>query len=215
MTGLWPKAVAWPRRWVWLSVNMIKLNFIPEQQRQQNGGIFTEDIAGVPAEIILGGIVALAGFLVAVHMVLAGVAVYRMAAYKMLEARWNGMSGDQKAYNEVSNQIKIIQGKLGGVRAITSAQGLHWALFLNELSDSIPKGVWLREIVFDRKDLAIYGSSVSRMKNEMVEAGNFVTALKEKRSIKDAFVGVDVDSIQRRENIAVQVADFSLKARRK
>ena len=194
---------------------MIKLNFIPEQQRQQSSGIFTEDIAGVPAEIILGGVVALVALLVAVHMVLAGAAVYRMAAYKMLEARWNGMSVDQKAYNEVSNEIKDIQSKLGGVRAITSAQSLHWAQFLNELSDSIPKGVWLRELMFDKKELTIYGSSVSKMKKEMVEAGNFVAALKEKRSIKDSFAGVDVDSIQRRENIAVPIADFSLKAKRK
>ena len=158
---------------------------------------------------------ALVGLLVAVHMVLAGAAVYRMAAYKMLEARWNGMSVDQKAYNEVSNEIKDIQSKLGGVRAITSAQSLHWAQFLNELSDSITKGVWLRELMFDKKELTIYGSSVSKMKKEMVEAGNFVAALKEKRSIKDSFAGVDVDSIQRRENIAVPIADFSLKAKRK
>ncbi len=194
---------------------MIKLNFIPEQRGREGSGLFTEDIGGVPAEIIVGGLVALAGFLVAVHMVLAGVAVYRMASYKILEARWHGMSVDQKAYDGVSNEIKAIQAKLGGVRPITSAQSLHWAQFLNDLSDSIPKGVWLRELLFEKKDLTIYGSSVSKMKNEMVEAGDFVAALKMKDSVRDSFTSVDVDSIQRRDNIAVPIADFSLKAKRK
>ncbi len=194
---------------------MIKLNFIPEQQRCQGGGLIAEDIGGVRTEIIVGGIAALLGFLVVVHLLLAAGAVYRMASYKILEARWNAMSGDQKAYNEVSNEIKSIQGKMAVVRPITSAQSLHWARFLNELSDSVPKGVWLRELVFEKKDLTIHGSSVSKMRNEMVEAGNFVAALKEKQSIRDSFTGVDVDSIQRRESVAVSIADFSLKAKRK
>jgi Tfp pilus assembly protein PilN len=104
---------------------------------------------------------------------------------------------------------------MNAVRPITSLQQIRWARLLNEISDSIPKGVWLREILFEKGTIAIYGSSVSKMQTEMVEAGNFVAALKEKASIKEGFSGVNIDSIQSRENSPVAVADFTLKAKSK
>lgn len=194
---------------------MIRLNFIPAQARTQRTNLVGEDFGGVPGEIILGGIVALAGFLVLVHVALAGVAVYKLARHKILEVRWGSLGADRQAYDEVTRELSGLQLKMNTLRPITSAQGLDWARLLNELSDSVPKGVWLREVVYDKSSFTIYGSSVSKVKNEMVEAGNFVAAIKEQPSIRENFAGVDVDSIQRRENTSVSIADFSLKVRRK
>jgi Tfp pilus assembly protein PilN len=104
---------------------------------------------------------------------------------------------------------------MNSLRPITVIPQFHWARLLNDISDSVPKGVWLREIIFEKGSMSIYGSSVSKMKTEMVETGNFVASLKEKFSIQESFAGVDVDSIQRRENTAVSIADFNLKAKGK
>jgi Tfp pilus assembly protein PilN len=194
---------------------MIKLNFIPEQQRRQSVGIVGEEFGGVPGEVIVGVLTAVAAFFIFMHITFAGVAVYKLTAHKILEARWNSMAADKKVCTEVADELKGIQAKMNAVRPITSVQQIRWAKFLNELSDSIPKGVWLREILFEKGTMAIYGSSVSKMQTEMVEAGNFVAALKERSSIKEAFGGVDIDSIQSRENSPVAVADFTLKAKRK
>ena len=194
---------------------MIKLNFIPEQQRRQSAGIVGEDFGGVPGEVIVGVLAALAAFFILLHMALAGVAVYKLASHKLLESRWNSMAADKKICDQVADELKVIQARMNSLRPITTVPQVHWAMLLNELSDSVPKGVWLREVLFEGGAMTIYGSSVSKMKTEMVETGNFVAALKEKASIKNNFTGVDVDSIQRRENTAVSIADFTLKARRK
>ena len=194
---------------------MIKLNFIPEQQRKPRTGIVGEDFGGVPGEVIVGSFVALAALLIFAHTAMAGIAVYKLTSYKIFEVRWNGMAADKKACDGVADELKDLQTKMNSLRPITSVQQFHWARLLNELSDSVPKGVWLREVLFEKGSMTIYGSSVSKMKNEMVETGNFVAALKEKPSIKDSFMGVDVDSIQRRENTAVSIADFTLKAKGK
>ncbi len=194
---------------------MIKLNFIPEQQRKARAGIVGEDFGGISGEVIVGIFVAIAGFLILVHTSLAGVAVYKLTSYKILEVRWNGLGADKKACDGVADELKTLQARMNSVRPISSAQQFHWARLLNEISDSVPKGVWLREIFFEKGSMAVYGSTVSKMKTEMVETGNFVAALKEKPGIKDSFGGVDVDSIQRRENTSVSIADFTLKAKRK
>jgi len=194
---------------------MIKLNFIPEQQRRQRTGIVGEDFGGVPGEIIVGVLVALVAFFILVHLALAGSAVYKLASHKILEVRWSSMAADKKECDQVADELKALQARMNSLRPITSVPQLHWAMLLNEISDSVPKGVWLREILFENGSMAIYGSSVSKMKTEMVETGNFVAALKEKSSIKDSFSSVDVDSIQRRENTTVSIADFTLKAKRK
>lgn len=194
---------------------MIKLNFIPEQQRQQGAGIVGEDFGGVPGEVIVGIFAAVAALLIFMHIALAGVMVYRLTAHKILETRWNSMATDKKFCDSIADELKIIQTRMNSLRPITSVPDLHWARLLNEISDSVPKGVWLRELLFEKGSLFIYGSSVSKMQTEMVDTGNFVAALKEKPGIKSSFAGVDVDSIQRRENTAVSIADFTLKAKRK
>jgi Tfp pilus assembly protein PilN len=194
---------------------MIKLNFIPEQQRQQSTGIVGEDFGGLPGEVLVGIFVALAAALLFVHAALGGITVYKLTAHKLLEVRWNSMAADKKACDAVADELKVLQTRLNSLRPIISTEQSQWARLLNELSDSVPKGVWLRELLFEKGSMSIYGSSVSKMQTEMVETGNFVAALKEKPSIKDSFMGVDVDSIQRRENTSVSIADFTLKAKRK
>ena len=194
---------------------MIRLNFIPEHLRKRGGGFVEEGVGGVPSEIIVGGVVALFGLIVLLHVLLAGGALFKMAGYKILEARWNSMGADKKAYDEVVDELAKLQAKMNSLRPIASVRQVPWARLLNDVSDSVPKGVWLREVLFENGLLTLYGSSVSKMQNEMVEAGNFVAELKGKSSIKEYFIGMDIDSIQRRENVAVSVADFSLKARHK
>jgi hypothetical protein len=194
---------------------MIKLNFIPEYARKRGGGFLEEGVGGVAAESILGGVIAFFGLIVLGHVLLAGMTLYKMANYKMIEARWSAMGADKKAYDEITGELGKLQAKMNSLRPITSAGQVPWARLLNDVSDSVPKGVWLREILFENGTLAVYGSSVSKMSNEMVEAGNFVAALKKTYTIKEHFLGMDIDSIQRRQNMAVAVADFSLKAKYK
>ena len=98
---------------------MIKLNFIPEQQRKQRAGIVGEDFGGIPGEVIIGIFVALVGILIFAHTALAGVAVYKLTSYKILEVRWNGMAGDKKACDGVADELKVLQARMNSLRPIT------------------------------------------------------------------------------------------------
>jgi hypothetical protein len=61
----------------------------------------------------------------------------------------------------------------------------------------------------------IKGSAVSKANDEVILAGNFVSALKEQPVVKEQFTGLQVESIERRENAAFSIVDFLLKAKLK
>jgi Tfp pilus assembly protein PilN len=192
---------------------MIRFNFIPEQLRKERGGILSHGLGGVPSEVLVGILVMVFGLLFLIHLSLVGVFLFEVGGHQVLQMRWNAMAADKKIFDDISNESKTIQNRLNSLKPITSQAGFGWSRLLNDISDSVPKGIWLRQIEFSKGLLTVSGSSVSKMENEMVAVGNFVAALKAKSGIRDYFIGIDVDSIQRREGVALSIADFRLKAK--
>ena len=192
---------------------MIKVNFIPQEARKDRGNIWVDGFGPLPREAILGVLVAGAAVVISLHLALAGLALVKAAQHTMLLARWGTMGAQKKVMDDITSEIKILQTKMNTVRVITSAQGIVWAKLMNEVSDCVPKGVWIRMVRFEKGVLTIDGSAVSKVKNEMIVVNNFVAALKEQPALKKSFAGIDVASIERREGTALSIADFSLKAK--
>lgn len=194
---------------------MIKYNFMPEQFRKERGNFLSQGVGGVSSEIFIGILLLVFAFFFLLHVSLVGVFLFQVGGHQMLQMKWNAMEADKKVFDTISNGSKAIQNRLNSLRPITSQAGFSWSRLFNEISDSVPKGIWLRQIEYSKDLLTVSGSSVSKMANEMVAAGNFVATLKEKPVIKQYFSGVDVDSIKRREDTNLSIADFKLKAKRK
>jgi Tfp pilus assembly protein PilN len=196
-------------------MNMIKTNFIPENLRKDRSDIFQDGFAQVPQEVSAGIIIAGIGFLITIHILLGLVVVFKVAHHQVLLVHWNSLSTDKKALDTITSETQELQKKMFSLKPITSARGIVWGKLLNEISDTLPKGVWLRELRYERDQLAIKGSAVSKTNNEVILAGNFVSALKEQPVLKDQFTGLQVESIERRENAALSIVDFLLKAKMK
>lgn len=196
-------------------MNMIQFNFIPEQLRKERAGFLSHGLGGVPAEIFIGISLMVFGIMLLVHVSLVGTLLFQVGRHQILQMKWNAMDTDKKVFDDISNESKTIQNRLNSLKPITSQAGFLWSRLFNDISDNVPKGVWLRQIDFNRGLLTISGSSVSKMANEMVTAGNFASALNKKSSVKDFFTDVDVDFIQRRTGTTLSIADFRLKTRRK
>ncbi|MBF0594211.1 MAG: PilN domain-containing protein [Candidatus Omnitrophica bacterium] len=193
---------------------MIRVNFIPQELRKDRGDLWAEGFGALSREVIIGILVAAAGVLLFLHLILGGMALGKVAEHAMLQARWSSLGPEKRVLDSITNETKALQTRMNSVKVITSAQGVVWARLMNEVSDSVPKGLWIREIKFDKGQLTISGSAVSKVKNEMIVVNNFVDTLKAQPQLKKSFSGIDVDSIQRRENTALSIADFSLKAKR-
>ena len=194
---------------------MIKTNFIPENFRKERSDIFQNGFAQVSQEVSAGIIIAGIGFLILIHVLLGLVAVFKVAHHQVLLVRWNSLSTDKKALDIITQETQALQKKMFSLKPITSSQGIVWGELMNEISDSLPKGVWLREMRYDKDQLMIKGSAVSKTNNEVIITGNFVSALKEQPVVKEQFTGLQVESIERRENAALSIVDFLLKAKLK
>ncbi len=193
---------------------MIKINFIPQETRKKRGNPWQDGFGPIPREEVIGFLVAAAAILVSFHIFWAVMALVKVAQHTMLEVRWGALGPEKKALDEVTNETKLLQTKMNALRIITAEQGGNWARLLNEVSDSVPKGVWIREMKFEKGVLTINGSAVSKDKSEMIIVNNFVAAIKDQSAMKKGFVSIDVDSILQRENSLLSIADFSMKARR-
>jgi Tfp pilus assembly protein PilN len=196
-------------------MNMIKTNFIPENLRKERTDIFQDGFAQVPQEVSAGIVIAGIGFLFLFHVLLGLVAVFKVAHHQVLLVHWNSLATDKKALDVITQETQALQKKMFSLKPISSARGIEWGKLMNEISDSLPKGVWLREIRYDKDQVMIRGSAVSKTNDEVILAGNFVSALKEKPVVKEQFTGLQVDSIERRENAALSIVDFLLKAKLK
>ena len=196
-------------------MNMIRVNFIPQELRKGRDHFWQDGLGSLAREVILGVFIAVAGFLLLLHAVLAGVALVKVAQHTILQVRWSSLGPEKKVLDDITNETKALQTRMNVLKVITSSQGIVWARLMNEVSDRVPKGVWIREMRFERGLLVIDGSAVSKARNEMIIVNNFVSALKECPELKAGFISMDVDSIERRGNTALSIADFSLKAKRK
>ncbi|MBF0388024.1 MAG: PilN domain-containing protein [Candidatus Omnitrophica bacterium] len=196
-------------------MNMIKVNFIPQETRKSRGSVWQDGFGSLSREAILGILVAGAGVLLFCHVALAGLALVKYAQHTVLQVRWGLMGAQKKVLDDVTSEIKLLHTKMNTLRVVTSQQGVVWARLMNEIADSVPKGVWIRQISFEKSQLVIEGSAVSKDKNEMIIVNNFVSMLKEQAELKKAFIGIDVASIERRDNTALSIADFTLNVKRR
>ena len=194
---------------------MIRFNFIPEQMRKDRSGLLQGRFGTVPREILLGIGFAVVGLLVLFHLTLVVISLRQSVRQNALEIQWKSMAADKKIYDDVKAELDALQKKMDSLKKITDVNGPTWSKIINEISKSVPKGGWIRQITFEGGRIMISGSVVSKVKSEMVVASDFVTKLKQKPSFQAAFTDVEIDSIQRREDTMLSIADLSVKAKRK
>ena len=196
-------------------MNMIKVNFVPEGLRKEKGGLFDQGLGDMPKEVFVGIVVAAIAFLLAVHLLLGLAAVFKIAHQQVLQAKWKSMSTDKAVLDGLMSETRALQARMNTLKPFTSEGNMLWAGLLKDIAGSFRKGAWLRQLDYRKGLLVITGSAVSKTKGEMIVAYSIVSALKVRPSFKEYFSTLDIDSIQRRDNPALSVADFALKARRK
>jgi hypothetical protein len=80
------------------------------------------------------------------------------------------------------------------------------------MSDNIPRGVWLNQVMLNEDVLLLGGSAVSQFKDEMGSVGNFAQVLQEDQKFMQYLTNIELSSIQRRKVYTVEVADFLITA---
>jgi Tfp pilus assembly protein PilN len=188
---------------------MIRINILPEQARRKRAGFAAQNWLKIPMENVVGIAGGVCAVLLAVHILLTGVALATKMHIAGRAKKWEHLSGEKQNIDAVMRELNANRDKLKSIKEISEGKILSWSRILNVISDSIPKGVWLRQISVEDKILLVQGSAVSKVRSEMSSVGGFVARLKESEYILNNFEDFEVGSIQRRRDTTVGVADFS------
>ena len=143
-----------------------------------------------------GGLLVLLGV---IHVLLVFVNIGKLAQHKSLQKQWETMKPNKDNVDSVVNEMKVFQGKYKAIEDITGKSGLSWARKMNALSDSLPRGVWLKKIALNEKMLFIEGSAISKETSEIIAIHHFTTNLKEEEGFLEHFTDLEPGAIQRRK----------------
>jgi Tfp pilus assembly protein PilN len=191
---------------------MIDINLVPPHLRKKKKSSLRATF-NMPKETIVGLIGGLLVLLLLVHVILQAFIFIKYAQHKNYQTRWESISPDKEKVDVIINELRSLQAKTKAVYEISYDKRISWAPKLNALSDNIPREVWLTRIFLEDNALLIQGSAVSKVRNEMISVGNFVSNLKEQKNFQEDLATVELGSIQRRNIKAVEVVDFVITAK--
>jgi hypothetical protein len=192
---------------------MIDINLIPAALRKNGKGDAQSLTVNIPKEILVGVGAGLMVLMLTVHVVpgvvwLAGMG--RLAGYK---ANWQKVLPDKTILDSIHKEAGDLKKKFLMISDMTTKKSVQWAPKFNVISDVLPRGVWIRKMVLDKGSLTMEGSVVSKSQNEINNVGMFLSALKQNNGFMKDFSSLEVNSIQRGKNNAVEVTDFTVMAK--
>ncbi|MBF0570773.1 MAG: PilN domain-containing protein [Candidatus Omnitrophica bacterium] len=194
---------------------MIDINLIPAALRKNGKGNVNSLTINIPHEIFLGVGSALVLLMLTAHLSLGAIwlaGISRLSGYR---ANWQKVLPDKTELDSMNKESVDLKKKIRMISDMTTKKSVLWAPKFNAISDDLPKGLWIRKMVLDKSALTIEGSVVSKNQNEINNVGLFLSTLKQNDSFMKDFSSLEVNSIQRGNNNAVDVTDFRVMAKLK
>ncbi len=197
---------------------MIEINLVPENLRKTRRGAaqtkkpLVEGQAGLPQQAIVTILsiftAFLIGLLIAGQVYIASQISKRnilKQEHALVEQGRKNVEKIIKEMGELKERVKILE-KVVGVKTIV------WAEKLNEVSDHLPRGVWLTKVALEAKFLVIEGSAVSKTKTEIADIHALTGKLKTSKIFMANLKDLELDMIKTRAVENTSVADFKIKA---
>ncbi len=193
---------------------MININLVPENLRKKRSRAVNPLAAmNLPMEVMVGLVGGLICLLILTHLGLWFMISQRSVEKKTLDGQMEGLLPYKQQTDAIAKELRILQGKKSAIEKMTSAPKILWAPKLNDISDSMPRGVWLGKISLEQGMFTINGSAVSKGSDEMMGVVDLASKLKDKKEFVKHLKSMEVGPIQRRKIESVEIADFSIMAK--
>lgn len=190
----------------------IDINLIPpELRKKKKTGVAS--VLFIPLEVLIGSAGGLLFLLVMVHFSLLFLNINKLSEHKKLKAKLESILPAQANVQVVIDELKGFQDRQKAiVEALGSDKRMNWSQKLNILSDSLPKGVWLKRIALNEEMFLIEGSAISRQKEEMINVHSLTANLKKEKVFLQDLLDLEVGNIQREKIKKIEIANFIITA---
>lgn len=188
---------------------MIEINLLPLELRKK-------ERLKLPKEFYIIGIGVL-GLLIVLHATTGMVIEWKRYRVANLTRRWVKLAPLRKDVDIIRQETADLGRRAGDIDQLMVRDFL-WSEKLNQLSNLVVPGIWLRELSLSPSPpsknlpstLNLKGSVISRQGEEMAIVGRFITNLKQDKDFSGNFDNIELKSIQRRGIKGTEVMDFML-----
>lgn len=191
---------------------MIDINLIPvDKGRRRKKGGFLHAGFMLPREVIVG---LIGGFLVLLalgHILLQVAVMIQYVELKQQKEQWKKILPAKKEVDKIMKDLQTRQLRYKAIMDIRGSSDISWAGKLNALSLELPRGVWLRGVLFEEGSLLIRGSSFSKQEMEKINIYSYVKRLKENKTLMDGVISIEVELIESRQIAGTPISDFVIR----
>ena len=184
-------------------MNIVEINLLPVELRPKRR-------SNMPKVGLLPVISWAALSLFIVYIALVSIGRFEASELKRLNKRWAEMNQSHMRLLELKAQIKQVSDRVVTIEDMLRRRFV-WARKLNQLSDTMSKGIWLKEVSLVSKtrqpaakgekpkkfySLVLRGSAVSQDEEETAVIGKFMKDLKDEKEFFADFSDIELNSIQ-------------------
>lgn len=191
---------------------MIEVNLLPVQMRSRK-----REQAGIPSLPIMPIAASIVAFLVLLQVLLFLMAQVKGATLSSLKKKNEKIKTANVEAVKLDESVKVLSSKVDVIDKLRSSR-FNLAKKLNDLSDSLVPGVWLRSIDVKKGEataepgilkelLVIDGSSVVTDGKEDA-IGKYVNSLKDNTSFSGDFDEIELSKVERKKIKNTEILDF-------
>jgi len=192
---------------------MIEINLLPEKLRIKKRRPFA--LPALPFMPIAIGVV---GLLIAFQVMLVVWVQAKQMTLNSLNRKYSSISSSNLKAIALDSNLKEISSKVDAVDKLLNSR-FRLAKKLNDLSDSLVSGIWLKSIDIKkgeapnepgalREVLVVEGASIVSSETANGFIGKFVASLKENVSFSDDFEEIELSKVERSKIRKTEVMDF-------
>ncbi|MBI3088410.1 MAG: hypothetical protein HYY91_05975 [Candidatus Omnitrophica bacterium] len=182
---------------------MITINLLPESARKVRT-VSLHDLPRSPLALVIGGA------LIGLWLVLAAAKGLYQTRLGQLKTRMQQLQPTQGEAEALRASVDTLRTQQQLYQRISQARS-QWARSLNALSDVVPDGLWLRELVIEPKEKVEFkGSIVAQGGEEMVRLRRLVQDLKSDPRFLMPGWDLQIDSIKSVPDGQIEVLEFAM-----
>lgn len=191
---------------------MIEINLVPLHLRKKKKSASMAAPTALKRETWFLAVGLFLLVMMAVIVVLQVLIFRQSARQTSYEKEMTGFMSQKIEVDRVIEQIKQTKIKLASLEKIVGPKEVIWSQKLNEISDLLPRGLWLNRLSLQDGNLLVNGSALTVNQGDMSNVHNYTAALKKDVVFAQDFQSVEIELIKSRDIAGTSVADFTIRA---
>ncbi len=195
---------------------MIEINLVPENMRKnrraQAAAVTNEVSSGLPQHVIYGILGVFTAILVVLVIVFQVIVTTQISKRNYFKKEMAAIEKQRENIQKIKKEMEQLKERVKTFEKVVGTHTVVWAQKLNEISDHLPRGVWLTKVALEGKFLIVEGSAVSKTKTEIADIHALTGKLKASQSFMANLKSLELDMIKAHNVENLSVADFKIKA---